>query len=378
MKISEISGKITAILMIIVISVMFILTMCRKKDDFSISENRQLTEFPKLSVSALSDGSYGKQLSEYMTDHFFKREKLISLQTHIKSSVSEKIVNGVFINDEMLLDSEISERQIYPENISHINEFFHNYSGTMYFASLPTSSEVYDEMLPEYLLTNPEQKQIEVLYEGFDKDIRKIDTYNILRMLNDNYIYYRNDSKLTSYGAYYVYKTIIQKLGFQPLSYDKYTIKHVTSDFRGNLYNKCLYNGTKSDILDVYNYSGGANITSCIAYANNGVTYRKTLNDESFLSSGDMYKMYLGDEEPFIRIKTSVNNDKKLLLIKDSYADCFIQFLIQHYSEIAVISPENMEKPLSNFINPDNYEQTLFLFGIDSMNNKHLFDLLNN
>ncbi|MDE6665477.1 MAG: hypothetical protein K2K14_04715, partial [Ruminococcus sp.] len=110
---------------------------------------------------------------------------------------------------------------------------------------------------------------------------------------------------------------------------------------------------------------------------NNGISYRKILNDMDFLESGDMYRMYLGEEEPFIRIKTSVNNEKKLLLIKDSYADCFIQFLIQHYSEIAVISPEHMKKNISNFVDPDNYEQTLFLFGIDNMDNEKLFEYIN-
>lgn len=377
MKISEISGRITAILVLAVISVMLILTVFGKKEDFSSGENRELTSFPEFSFSALADGSYGKQLESYMTDHFYGREKWVSAQARIESAMCEKIFNGVYINDEILFDTEVSSRRISQKNIDSVNDFFRNYKGTLYFTAVPTSSGVYGDMLPEYLLTNPEKKQIDVLYDGLSEGIRKIDTYNILRMLNDNYIYYRNDSKLTSYGAYYVYRTVIQKLGFQPSSYDKYTIRHVTSDFRGNLYSKCLYNGTKSDILDVYSYSGGAEVTSCTAYRNNGMTYRKTLNDENFLSGGDMYRMYLGDEVPCIRIKTSVNNDKKLLLIKDRYADCFIQFLIQHYSEIAVISPDNMTKPLSSFINPDKYEQTLFLFGIDSMDNENLFGLLN-
>ena len=377
MKISEISGRISAFIIIIALSVELICTVSGKKDDFSLNENRQLASFPEFSFSALKDGSYGKQLNEYITDHFFMREKWVSAQAYIKSDMGEKIMNGVYMDNERLLDAEISSRCISGKNINAINEFFKNHTGMVYFTAVPTSSGVYGDILPEYLLTNPEKNQINALYNGLTDGIRKIDAYNILRMLNDNYIYYRNDTKLTSYGAYYVYRTVIQKLGFQPLSYDKYTIKHITSDFRGNLYNKCLYNGTKSDILDIYNYSGGAEVTGCTAYSNNGMTYRKALNDESFLESGDMYRMYLGKEEPFIKIKTSVNNEKKLLLIKDSYADCFIQFLIQHYSEIAIISPENMEKPISSFINPDNYEQILFLFGIDSMNNENLFDLIN-
>ncbi|MDE6427071.1 MAG: hypothetical protein K2K89_13200 [Ruminococcus sp.] len=377
MKIPEISGKIAAFITVTALTAGLILTVTGKKSDFSINENRKLASFPEFSVSALTDGSYGKQLNQYITDHFFRREKWVSAQACIKSYMGEKIINGVYIDSRGLLDAEISSRKISTKNINAVNKFFENYTGTAYFTAVPTASGIYGDKLPEYLITNPEKNQIDFLYDNLTDGIRTIDTYNILRMLNDNYIYYRNDTKLTSYGAYYVYRTIIQKLGFKPSSYDKYTIKHITSDFRGNLYNKCLYNGTKSDILDVYSYSGGAEVTSCTAYCNNGMTYRKTLNDETFLESGDMYRMYIGMEEPFIRIKTSVNNEKKLLLIKDSYADCFIQFLIQHYSEIAVISPEHMKKPISSFINPDNYEQTLFLFGIESMDNENLFDFIN-
>ena len=377
MKISEISGKITAFMTLTTLIAGCILTVTGKKDDFSLNENRELVSFPEFSVTALTDGTYGKQLNQYITDHFFGREKWVSVQADINSYMGEKIMNGVYMDSKGLLDAEVSSRKISRKNIEAVNKFFGNYIGTAYFTAVPTTSGIYGDRLPEYLMTNPEKNQIDFLYDNLTDGIRTIDTYNILRMLNDNYICYRNDTRLTSYGAYYVYKTVIQKLGFRPSSYDKYTIKHITSDFRGNLYNRCLYNGTEPDILDIYTYSGGAEVTSCTAYCNNGMTYRKTLNDEKFLESGDMYRMYLGNEEPFIRIKTSVNNEKKLLLIKDSYADCFIQFLIQHYSEIAVVSPEHMEKPLSSFINPDNYEQTLFLFGIDSMGNENLFDLIN-
>ncbi len=376
MKKSKLSDKITAVLIIIFIFSFLILTVFREKKEYSLSENRSLAPYPHFSVQSLEDGSYIRELEAYMADHFAYRDEWVSAKASIESDMCEKIVNGVYIDDERLLNADISDCSISAENITALNKFTEDYSGTVYFTAVPTSTGVYGDILPEYLFLDTEKNQMDSLYTSLDESIRKIDTYNILKMLNDNYIYYRNDTKLTSYGAYYVYRTIIQKLGFLPSSYDKYTIKHITSDFRGNLYSRCLYNGVKPDIIDVYSYSGGAEITNCTAYKNNGMSYRKKLNDTDFLE-GDMYRMYLGEEEPFIRIKTSVNNEKKLLLIKDSYADCFIQFLIQHYSEIAVISPEHMEKNISYFVDPNNYEQTLFLFGIDSMENEKLFELIN-
>ena len=83
-----------------------------------------------------------------------------------------------------------------------------------------------------------------------------------------------------------------------------------------------------------------------------------------------MYSVFLGENAPLIKIKTSIKNDKKILVIKDCYADCFIPFLIQHYSEIAVVSPEDMQKNLSEYININDYSQTLFLFGVENLGNR--------
>ena len=52
-------------------------------------------------------------------------------------------------------------------------------------------------------------------------------------------------------------------------------------------------------------------------------------------------------------------------------------FLVQHYSEIAVVSPENLECSLSELINTEDYEQMLFIFGIDSISDSSNFEKLN-
>ena len=94
--------------------------------------------------------------------------------------------------------------------------------------------------------------------------------------------------------------------------------------------------------------------------------------DKSRLETGDMYSMYLGEPVPVMRITTSANTDKKLLVVKDSFADCFIPFLLQHYSEITVVDPSVMSDGMSKYVDADEYEQTLFLFGIDSLGDRKM------
>ncbi len=361
------SNKISALILFAVILTFSAVTLFRPKKEESPNENRQLAEFPEITWENLLDGNFGKQLISCTADHFAGRDELISASARLESGICESIVNGVYISENRLLSADVSSRGSTEKSAEKVNEFVKNYNGAVYFVAVPTSSGVYEDKLPSYLLKSTEKQQIDSMYASLDSGIRKIDAYNILKMLSDNYIYYRSDSKWTSYGAFCVYRTVIQKLGFMPVSYDKYTIEHITDDYKGNLYSKTQYMESKPDLLDIYEYSGGAEITDCKGYDNNGMMYRKSLYDRNAVESDDMYRLYLGDKLPLVKIQTNIKNDKKQLVIGDDYAVCFVPFLTQHYSEIAFVSPDYMEKELSEFLIPDDYEQLLFLFGIDSL-----------
>ena len=365
-------NKMTAIMMLAAIGILM--------PSMMFGKGREKPALPDKEAYAADDlsGSRAVQKCEkYMTDHFVFREFFTKVRTSVIKNISEPIVNDVFISSDMLLDARCCDRPSAGESAVQTDLFASHYTGAVYFTAVPTSAGVYGERLPEYLLTNPEDKQISDFYEKLDNGIRRIDAFTILKAQNENYIYYRTDTRPTGYGAYYVYRTVIQKLGFSPVSYDRFTIEHVTGDFKGNLWEKCRYRKVKPDVLDVYKCSGGAEILECTGFTNEGVGVSMKLYDKDKLNGGDMYKMYLGEDLPFINIKTSVNNDRKLLLIKDSYADCFVQFLVQHYSEIAIISPEHIDGGLSHFIDPDDYEQTLFLFGADSLYRSDIFKKIN-
>lgn len=373
---NKLSQKVTAILTFVFILSFLFLTLFREKGVRSYQENRDLAKMPKLTLSSVSDGSYFSNIGVYFNDHFAGRSHWISFKGAIEAEAGDSIVNDVYITDSMLLD--ISEKD-YPsdEEAMIINNFAESYGGAVYFTAVPSSVGVYSDLIPAYLNRNAEKEAIDSLYSKLDLSVRKIDAYNILKMLNDNYIYYRSDSKWTGYGAYCVYRTVIQKLGFLPTTYDKYTIEHISGDFRGNLYNKSQYTKIKADMLDIYTYSDGEKVISCTGFNSSGQSFNKGLYDRSYINSNDMYRLYLGDSIPLVKIKTSVNNEKKLLVIKNDYANCFIPFLIQHYSEIAVVSPEYLESGMSSIIDKDEYAQTLFLFGLDDFPESDVLNVIN-
>ena len=151
----------------------------------------------------------------------------------------------------MLLNGNINLSGISDSVVNRVNNFAEKYSSSFYFIAVPSSDGIYSNLLPEYIPDDFQSEQIQNFYDRLSPGIRKINAFNILKNFSDEYIYYRTDTKWTAYGAYCVYRTAIQKLGFIPVAYDKFTIEHVTSDFRGNLYNISQCDIAKNDFIDI-------------------------------------------------------------------------------------------------------------------------------
>ena len=128
--------------------------------------------------------------------------------------------------------------------------------------------------------------------------------------------------------------------------------------------------------LDVY-CKGDTNVISCTGRDERGNIYKRHLFDKAELDSSYKYNMYLGKPLPLVKVKTNVNNQRKLLVITDSFGSCFVQFLTQHYSEITVVMPSEIKGSVRNMVDPGKFDQTLFLFGIDSMSDSSIFEKLN-
>lgn len=373
----EFRKKFSALLIMLLLIFMLLYTLFREKGEMSFQENRSLAQLPELKISEIINGKTSLKLTDFFSDQIAGRSKFMKIYADISAGNSESKVNGIFISENRLLNGNIDTSDIDSSVSEKINSFTEKYNSSFYFIAVPSSDGVYSNLLPEYIPHDFQSEQIQNFYNNLNPEIRKIDAFNILKNFSDDYIYYRTDTKWTAYGAYCVYRTAIQKLGFIPVAYDKFTIEHVTSEFNGNLYNKSLYEISKKDFIDLY-YSESINIQSITAYNQNLNESMRILYDKSFLNSNYMYNIYLGENVPALRIKTNVNNNKKLMVIKDSYADCFIPFLTQHYSEITVISTDFPDFRFTDYFNINSYEQVIFICGSENLLNPDSMNILDN
>jgi hypothetical protein len=92
--------------------------------------------------------------------------------------------------------------------------------------------------------------------------------------------------------------------------------------------------------------------------------------------SSDPYAFYLGEDCEKMSLKTNVENQKKLLLLKDSYADCMVPFLMQHYSEICILDVTKLKHSVPELTDVSEYSQILVLCDADTYGRQKVFQNL--
>lgn len=59
----------------------------------------------------------------------------------------------------------------------------------------------------------------------------------------------------------------------------------------------------------------------------------------SKVSNKNKYLAFISGDTPLMHIKTDVGNGKKIVVIKESYGNAFVPFLVNHYEEVYVVDP---------------------------------------
>ena len=88
----------------------------------------------------------------------------------------------------------------------------------------------------------------------------------------------------------------------------------------------------------------------------------------SYLDTKDKYSLFLNNNNPIIKIKNNdINDGSKILILKDSYANCFVPFLTEHYEEIHVIDARYYRGSMSDYLKENNIDNTLFLYNMNTI-----------
>jgi hypothetical protein len=345
-----------------------LLTIFLPKKTFSEIENRSLAVFPRINFSTIENKKAMDGIENYISDHFPLRTDFVKINTDINVAIGQREINDVYIGKDRLSQKiTTSDMNIINGNIDGINAFSARYNLPVFVGLIPTSAGIYPEDMPANAPNLNQQNFIKSVYENLDKNVTNIDVYSVLRDARDEYIYYRTDHHWTTAGAFIAYKNFGEKMGFSPLDMSFFEIEKAADDFRGSLYSKVLYDKITPDSIDIYHENFVTENVKIYTTVDAVPEQKNDIYFREYLSLKNKYNVFLGENVPLVTIDTN-SNGKKLLIIKDSYANSFVPFLLPHYSSITLLDMRYINVPLDEFIDVSDFDQALVLYNVYSFN----------
>lgn len=331
---------------------------------FSQMENRNLEQLPVPSVKTLLNGQFMKDFETYTTDQFVGRDGWIALKSTTERVLGKKENNNVYFaaGDTLISRFDEPDGEKVTNNLDYVNNFVENVDIPVTFSLIPTQACIWADRLPAGA-PNASQTAILEQAKASVPGASWADLYTPLWEHKGEDIFYRTDHHWTSLGAYYGFTALGKAMGIDVPALDSYTDRHTVSDsFYGTTWSSSGFSWVKPDSMEVFvNEPEGLKITSYPT----GSPEEGQLYDESYLEKKDKYSMFMGGNCPLHEIVTG-NEGPSLLIIRDSYTDSLIPFLLDDFSEIHVVDLRYYRMSVSEYIAEHDFDNVLVAYSVST------------
>lgn len=352
---------------------LFALDLITPDRAYSELENTTLSQRPSLS-SFSADGlnKFFTAYTKYVKDQVAGRDNWVALQSTVETKVMQKEQSdGILLGKEHMMFPRTyglvsSETRTLPKNTAALKALCQRYPGLVNVMLVPAASAVYPENVPAGAPLLDEDRYLDALSEAVQTaGGRFVDVRQTLADHKGEYIYYRTDHHWTSTGAYYAYQQLCTALGLTPFDPSAHTAR-TAEGFYGTHYSKARTPDAEPDTITYYDLPNALTIYTVTAPGQPAEGETTGLYDTDKLSVYDKYAMFLHGNNGLSRIKGDSTGHGRILVIKDSYANCFVPYLTANYADIDVVDFRNYNYGLDQLIADNGYDQILVLYSFDS------------
>ncbi|BCI60679.1 DHHW family protein [Solibaculum mannosilyticum] len=248
---------------------------------------------------------------------------------------------------------------------------------------LPSSTRVFNLLAPTsvefyspskyHSLTQSQKGAFDLAYSQL-QDVIPVDAYSAIAPHTDEYLYFRTDHHWTARGAYYAYTAFAKQAGFTPVDINDFETGQI-DDFVGS-----LYRATQAQVLkdnpDYVEYFL-PNVENEGKYfksqdMTDGITIHAVATK---VNSSNKYLCFISGDTLLSRFTTGVKNGKSILVIKESYGNAFVPWLLNHYENVYVCDPRQGTINIPSFVRDNNVDDVLainYAFSACSGFNKYI------
>ena len=359
----KVQEKLVGIIFILTLFLFLIINVIVPDREKSVQENRMLATKPKFRLSTLISGDYDEKFEAYMDDQFVGRDVWRKLKVTVDRIGGSRLENGVYIgkNGQLLEQIEVADETHLAANIKAIKSFSESQSKIpVRMMLVPDAANVLNHSLPALAKPEDQTQMFSMVRKDLGDSVEWIDVSTELNKHKTEKIYYKTDHHWTTLGAFYAFQAAAPSLGIEGDLSGKYVSYAVSDSFNGMLASKSGVNLGEKEQIDIY-VPTEEDTDLIVDYVDEGKR-STSLYDSSKLKEKDQYTVFLGGNSSLLDIRTVSTSTKRLLLVKDSFANSFIPFLTPYYREIVVVDPRYYSGTINDLMDSYRISEVLFLY----------------
>ena len=337
--------------------------------EISKSERRYLTQFPELTWTTFTNGTFMQNIEKYLPDQFPMREEFRSLKAVFEKLTLRLDSSDIYEYDGHLaaLDYELKENLVEKAaaKINKVKDSLLTEGHTAYLAIIPPKNYYMAESDRSHPVMDYERLQ-EMMWESCP-DFTQINLYDTLT-LDD---YYKTDSHWRQERLDKVVGRLTEAMDVPHGGLASYTqnssdvMEHFEGVYVGQsalpVKPETMYYLTTDAITGAKVTYTGADIQENAVYV------------ESKIEGVDMYDVFLGGAVPLVEIvNDSAATDKELVIFRDSYSSSLAPLLIESYEKITLVDLRYLDFTfLPQFLDASNAD-LLFLYSTGILNDSEM------
>ena len=279
-------------------------------------------------------------------------------------SADGEMISGIFVSGNVGYGLYYFQQENSDWYAAILNEMDKRLAGKAQLYSLvaPINGGVLlSDSLQKELHISDQREAIRYIYSRMAADINGVEVFDALREHVDEYIYFHTDHHWTALGAYYAYTQYAKAAGLTPHMLDQFEQVEFPN-FLGTYYSVSGITslGANPDTVIAYKPMGTNKMKMTMA---DGTTYDWfVVNDVSGYGSSMKYGAFAGGDQPYSVVENpEITDGSACLVIKDSYGNALIPYLVDHYQYLYWIDFRYYKGSIYDLVAEKNIKDVLVL-----------------
>ena len=341
---------------------MLLLFLLGPRQDFSAREKRYLAQAPRLTLTGVTSGRFGEEAETWCADHLPGRDFFVGLNAHALRLANLQVTRPIYVGRSGRLYERpaVYDEAVIRRNMEAVNAFADGLDREVDLILVPSAGCLLGEDVAGLADEYPDEEIIARAAALAGGHVRPLELLPLFRAEEDPAaLYYRTDHHWTSLGAYRASAAYLQTQGRSLPPQEDYAITRVEG-FLGTTYARACFWEIGAESLELWDSGGQFEVT---------FSDREGCFDSLFfperLTEADKCPVYLDGNHPLVRIRNpSPEATGRLLVIRDSYANCMGCFLAEGYAEVVLVDLRYYKEPVSDLCREEDFDRILVLYSV--------------